>query len=60
MFRQNGAGWTLVAYWEGSATGGDFAHAGGRVYVGSGTFQMTVWCNIGDKEFPSDSVIKTN
>lgn len=59
LYKQNGSNWDYVTSWSGSATGGDVASAGGSKSVGSGTYKVVASANVGGKESPSKSVIRT-
>ncbi len=59
LYKQNGSKWEYIDSWSGSATGGSAASASGSVIVSSGTYKVVANGNVGNKEFPSASTIKT-
>ena len=60
LYKQTSSGWSYVASWSGSATGGSKAQAGGSVAVGSGTYKVTLAGNVNNgSEYPSASTTKT-
>lgn len=60
LYKQTSSGWSYVASWSGSSTGGSKAQAGGSVAVGSGTYKVTLAGNVNNgSEYPSANIVKT-
>lgn len=59
LYQQNGSGWRYMDSWSGNASGGSAAVASGSATVGNGTYKVVTSGNVGGKEFPTKSVIRT-
>lgn len=60
LYKKNGNRWIYLASWSGSSTNGNTASAGGSHSIGTGTYKVVAYGNVGNGiEHPSASVIKT-